>query len=48
MAGDCAGDIDNFCMDVKPGEGRISACLTKQLEEENKGNVEGKMQIPLP
>lgn len=40
-AGACAGDIDNFCTDVKPGEGRISECLTKQLEEEGKGNVEG-------
>jgi len=37
----CAGDIDNFCADTKPGEGRISECLTKQFQEEAKGNVEG-------
>ena len=37
----CAGDIDNFCPETKPGEGRIADCLTKQLDEEAKGNVEG-------
>ena len=37
----CAGDIDNFCPETKPGEGRIAECLTKQLDEEAKGNVQG-------
>ena len=40
-AGACAGDIDTFCLDVKPGEKRISDCLSSQEEEEDKGNVEG-------
>ena len=25
-----------------PGEGRLSACLTKQIEDEEKGNTDGK------
>ena len=38
----CAGDIDNFCATTRPGEGRIALCLAEQLEQESKGNVEGK------
>lgn len=41
FAGACAGDIENFCATVKPGEGRLSECLTRQQDEEAKGNVEG-------
>ena len=40
-AGTCAGDVENFCTGVKPGEGRLAECLTKQQTEEEKGNVEG-------
>jgi Golgi apparatus protein 1 len=40
--GACAGDIDNFCAKVEPGEQRLSACLTQQQEEEAKGNNEGE------
>eukprot|EP00884_Botryococcus_braunii_P009912 jgi/Botrbrau1/18922/Bobra.177_2s0076.1 len=40
--GDCAGDIDNFCGEVKAGVSRLADCLSKQLEEEEKGNVQGK------
>ena len=42
VAVSCAGDIDNFCATTRPGEGRIALCLTEQLEQESKGNVEGK------
>lgn len=40
--GACAGEIDTFCKDVKPGENRLADCLTKQQDEEAKGNIEGK------
>lgn len=40
--GSCKGDIKHFCKDIKPGEGRIAACLTNQQNEEAKGNVVGK------
>lgn len=36
-----------FCDEVKPGEGRLSECLTKQMEEEAKGNVEGELSLLL-
>ena len=42
LAGSCGGDIDSFCVDVMPGEGRLSGCLTKQIEDEEKGNTDGK------
>jgi hypothetical protein len=42
-AGACAGDVENFCSTVKPGELRLAECLTKQQEEEAKGNVQGEM-----
>ena len=44
-AGTCAGDVENFCTGIKPGEGRLAACLTKQQTEEEKGNIEG-VQLP--
>jgi len=40
-AGDCAGDIDNFCATVPAGEGRLAACLTKQGDAEAAGNSAG-------
>ena len=41
-AGACAGDVENFCASVKPGEARLADCLSKQQDEEAKGNTEGK------
>ncbi|KAK9820440.1 hypothetical protein WJX72_010380 [[Myrmecia] bisecta] len=38
----CAGDIDAFCDGIKPGESRLADCLTQQMTEEEKGNVDGK------
>ena len=35
-----------FCKGVEPGEGRLSTCLTQQLEEESKGNVQGAREPP--
>jgi len=40
--GRCASDITHFCPETKPGEGRISKCLTNELAEEEKGNVQGR------
>ena len=40
-AGLCATDVETFCASVKPGELRLSLCLSNQLAEEEKGNVEG-------
>mmetsp|Transcript_2774 Transcript_2774/g.6902 ORF Transcript_2774/g.6902 Transcript_2774/m.6902 type:complete len:571 (-) Transcript_2774:276-1988(-) len=40
--GNCGSDIDHFCVDVMPGEGRLSDCLTKQIENEEEGNVDGR------
>jgi len=31
--GACSADIDSFCVDVTPGGGRISDCLTGQIKE---------------
>lgn len=42
LPGDCAGDIDNFCEKVTAGVNRLADCLSKQLEEEEKGNVQGE------
>jgi hypothetical protein len=42
-AGTCAGDVENFCTGIKPGEGRLAACLSKQQTEEEKGNIEGAL-----
>jgi hypothetical protein len=42
-SGDCAGDIDNFCEKVNAGVKRLANCLSKQLEEEEKGNVQGDL-----
>jgi hypothetical protein len=29
----CAGDIKKLCADIKPGEGRIKACIKSHLSE---------------
>ena len=34
-------DIESFCKSIKPGELRLAVCLSNQLAEEEKGNVEG-------
>ena len=38
----CSVDIDVFCTDVAPGEGRIAKCLSEQISEEKLGNSEGR------
>jgi len=38
----CVEDVKFFCKTIKPGEGRISACLTNQLNEEQKGSATGR------
>ena len=43
-AGLCDNDINAFCPKIKPGELRLSECLSNQLAEEDKGNVEGMAQ----
>lgn len=32
---------------MKPGEGRLAECLSKQQDQESKGNVEGTAEVPL-
>ena len=29
VAQECGDDLDNYCMDIKPGEGRLRDCLKK-------------------
>lgn len=36
---ECAGDIRQFCKDVKPGDGRIKACMAGHLAELSSGCV---------
>jgi len=38
----CENDVKFFCRNIKPGEGRLVACLTNQLNEEDKGSVLGR------
>jgi len=40
--GACADDLLHFCRSIKPGEGRLSACMTNERNEEDKGNVQGR------
>ncbi|KAK9816541.1 hypothetical protein WJX72_001742 [[Myrmecia] bisecta] len=40
--GNCSGDIRAFCDWREPGESRLADCLTQQMTEEEKGNVDGK------
>jgi len=35
----CNEDVDRFCPDVKPGEGRLAECLTNQLSDEENGKT---------
>ena len=47
--GACAGDVENFCASVTPGEARLGDCLSKQQDEEAKGNTEGALRnLPIP
>ena len=38
----CTVDIDVFCTDITPGEGRLAKCLKEQLAEERLGNSQGR------
>jgi hypothetical protein len=40
-AGECAGDIDNFCENIEAGIRRLADCLSEQQTDEEKGNVQG-------
>lgn len=40
--GVCAEDVQKFCKDVKPGEGRIAACLKEHEKEISKACSERK------
>ena len=47
--GGCQEDITRFCLEVKPGEGRITECLTNQLGDEEAGKASdegGKLSEP--
>ena len=44
--GDCASDVKFFCKTVKPGEGRIAACLTNEQDQEENGAVTGRKISP--
>lgn len=35
--GDCGEDVERFCPEVKPGEGRLNECLTNQQKDEDNG-----------
>lgn len=37
--GNCQEDITRFCLEVKPGEGRLTECLTNQLSDEEMGKA---------
>ncbi|KAK9867536.1 hypothetical protein WJX84_008718 [Apatococcus fuscideae] len=39
--GKCSSEIDAFCKDVTPGEGRLSKCLTDQFQEEMQDKYTG-------
>ena len=41
MAGPCQTEVDAFCLEVKPGEGRLAKCLSQQLAEEDKPKYDG-------
>ncbi|MDT8286908.1 MAG: cysteine rich repeat-containing protein, partial [Elusimicrobiales bacterium] len=43
--GVCAEDVQNFCKDVKPGEGRIAACLKEHAKELSKACSERKSAV---
>ena len=35
-AGACKAEVDQYCFEVKPGEGRLAKCLQEQLVEQQK------------
>lgn len=39
--GDCAGDIDTFCVNVSAGRRRLADCLQEQVATQATGNVQG-------
>ena len=41
FAGKCSSEIDTFCKDVTPGEGRIAKCLGDQFQEEMQDKYTG-------
>lgn len=41
--GDCKPEAAAFCKGVRPGAGRLTECITKQLLAERKGNAAGRM-----
>ena len=40
-AGSCNVEVDQFCYEVQPGEGRLAKCLDDQLVEEGKASYKG-------
>ena len=43
-AGPCQAEVDQFCFEVKPGEGRLAKCIVEQLAEQEKpGYTETKI-----
>ncbi len=42
----CSADIKFFCGTTKPGEGRLSACLSNQQEAETAGTATGRTLSP--
>ena len=35
-AGKCKAEVDQYCFEIKPGEGRLAKCIQQQLEEQTK------------
>ena len=44
--GACKADLKFFCADVKPGEGRLSGCLSNQQDAETAGTATGRKLSP--
>lgn len=42
LQGPCEADLERFCKEVEPGEGRLASCITHQLEEEEEGDDDGE------
>lgn len=42
VIGECEADIEGLCLKVPPGEGRLAACLTTRMKNEDNGNVTGR------
>ena len=41
LAGSCSAAVDQFCLDILPGEGRLATCLSDQLREQQKADYTG-------